>query len=412
MKDQQLTKQVKFYAWVVWLISALFYAAEFFQRVAPGVIAEPLAQSFHINHETLGFVISFYFWAYGIAQLPVGMLIDKYGARFCLSIAAFAVSLGTILFAMTDALWVLALARIVVGIGSAFAFVGCLKLAHFWFDSKLFPLIVGLTNTLGVIGGLFGEAPLSYLVSNVGWQKALVISALFGIFVGFLIILFVRDRPVMNAVELKTLCTPPLWASLKAVVCRPQSWLISIYAGIMVAPVIAFGELWAVEFIENHYHFSVHVASGAVSAIFVGIAIGGPLHGLASGLFGRLKLYMGVCQLFATLALFGVILLSGLSYMGVTLLLFAFGLFVSSMLLSFPLHTRQLEPHLSGIAIALTNMVIMITGSIFQPLIGRLMDLCRLVDLYGAAHFDRALMILPIMLIVNYVFLFLVREGD
>lgn len=397
-------KNLKIYAWIVWLISALFYAAEFFQRVAPGVIAQPLSNSFNINHETLGFIISFYFWAYGIAQLPVGMLIDKYGARLCLGVAAIAVSLGTILFAVTHALWVLALARIIVGIGSAFAFVGCLKLAHFWFDSRLFPLIVGLTNTLGVIGALFGEAPFSYLVSNVGWQEALIISAMFGIFVGILILLFVRNRPEMTAIELQTLCRPPLWGSLKAVLKRPQSWLISIYAGIMVAPVIAFGELWAVEFLKSQYHLSVHVASGAVTAIFVGIAIGGPLHGLLSRYVGRLKVYMGACQLFATLALFGVILISGLSYIGVTLLLFAFGLFVSSMLLSFPLHTRQVGSGLSGIAIALTNMVIMIVGSIFQPLIG------DLVDVFGAAHFDRALLILPVMLLVNYVFLFMIKE--
>lgn len=391
------------YAWVVWIISALFYGAEFFQRVAPGVIADPLQHTFQIDHATLGLIMSLYFWAYGIAQLPVGVMLDKFGARICLTFAAFAVSCGTLLFATAHFVWILALARILVGVGSAFAFVGCLKLAHFWFDRRLFPLIVGLTNTLGVIGALFGEEPLSDLVSAIGWQESLLISGVAGIGVGVLIAIFVRNYPNDHR-PLELGCQQPVVENFKSVLCRPQSWLISIYAGLMVAPVIAFGELWAVPYLESAYHLGSAFASEATSAIFVGIAVGGPLHGFLTAFFRKRKGYMAICQLFAILAFVVVIMMTNMSYIHLVLSLFAFGFFISSMLLAFPIHTAQMSKRMSGIVIAFTNMLIMITGAIFQPLIG------KLVDLFSSAHFSWALMVLPAALVLNFIVLFFIKE--
>lgn len=396
--------RIQYYAWVVWIISALFYGAEFFQRVAPGVIADPLSKTFHIDHGTLGFIISFYFWAYGFAQLPVGVLLDRYGARLCLTLAAFAVSFGTILFATAHFVWVLALARILVGIGSAFAFVGCLKLAHFWFDRRLFPLIVGLTNTLGVIGALFGEEPLSDFVSAVGWQEALLLTGLAGIAVGVLIAIFVRNYPVNAPVSMS--CQAPVMKNFKSVLLRPQSWLISLYAGLMVAPVIAFGELWAVPYFEQAYQLGSDMASQATSAIFIGIAVGGPLHGFLSAFMGRRKTYLAVCQLLAVIALTLIIWDVQMGFVSLSLAMFFFGLFISAMLLAFPMHTAQLPRAMSGIVIAFTNMLIMIVGAIFQPLIG------HLVDLFSNAQFAWALMVLPAALCINFIVLFFVKESN
>jgi len=111
MKKSISYKSFTLYPWIIWLIASLFYGIEYFQRVSPGVMAEPLMQAFHINEATLGFVDSFYLYAYAIAQIPVGLLLDEYGTRQLLAVSCFIISLGSFLFASSQLLWLLAVAR-------------------------------------------------------------------------------------------------------------------------------------------------------------------------------------------------------------------------------------------------------------------------------------------------------------
>lgn len=401
------------YAWIIWLVAALFYSIEFLQRVAPGVIAKPLMNTYHFDTETLGFIISFYFYAYAITQLPVGIILDRYGARISLACAALAVSFGTFLFSYTGHVAILICARIIVGIGSAFAFVGCLKLAKNWFDQQSFGLIVGLTNTLGVLGALFGEEPLSKLVALWGWQPTLQFTSVLGIIISLLILIVVRERPASEAAQQPTLTAAHVWSSLKEIILNKQSWLIGIYAGLMVAPVIAFAELWAVTFLQKAHHITPELAAQANSLIFVGIAVGGPLNGWISGLLRRRKLVMLVGNIMALLLLTTVLLIGNINFVILEILLFLFGMFTSSMLVCFSLATEQHEEAMSATVIAFTNMMIMIIGAIFQPMIGTIVHhlmQSQNAAQYTAGEFRTALLVLPVALIINLIIFIFIKE--
>ena len=398
-------------AWLIWLFAALFYAVEFFQRVAPGVISQDIVHTFNIDEASLGAVISLYYYAYAVAQIPVGLVLDRLGCKLPLCIAAFAVSIGTLLFADSSNLWLLSIARIVVGIGSAFAFVGCLKLAKEWFTGKQFPFIVGLTNTLGVCGALFGEAPLNKMVSSYGWQSSLVFTAIGGIVVALLILGFVRNHPSSK----HDMVPMPVMANIKHILKLPQSWLIGIYAGLMVAPVIAFAELWSNQFLENVHQLSSTQATFATSLIFVGIAVGGPSNGFFSSLFNTRKRVMCVGNIMALLLLLAIVFMINTSYIALCLMIFFFGFFTSSMLVSFPLNTEQHPSEISATVIAFTNMMIMIIGAIFQPTIGYILDMLSLnhhTQHFTAHQFQMALVCLPIALAINLLILYFIKESN
>lgn len=405
-----LLKNLKNNAWLIWFFAALFYGVEFFQRVAPSVISQNIVASFHLTETSLGAVISLYYYAYAAAQVPVGLALDRFGTKLPLTAAAFAVSLGTLLFAHTDNLAVLAIARIIVGIGSAFAFVGCLKLAKDWFSGKRFAFIVGLTNTLGVCGALFGETPLNHLVAKLGWQHSLELTAIAGFAVSALIFLFVKNAPTEHAK-----ITPlPILTSITQTLKSRQAWLIGLYAGLMVAPVIAFAELWSNSFLETVHHLSSTEATFATTLIFIGIAVGGPSNGLFSSLLGRRKLIMLVGNIFALLLLCSIIFTTALSYLSLSLLLFFFGFFTSSMLVAFPLNTEHHAKTISATIIAFTNMLIMIIGALFQPAIGSLLDMLSLnhhAGTFTAMQFRYALICLPIALAVNLLILYFIKES-
>ncbi len=406
-------KSLFHYGWVIWFVAALFYAVEFFQRVAPSVIAKPLADGFHILPATLGLVMSFYYYAYAVSQIPVGILLDRFGARYNLAIACFVVALGTILFSTTDALWVLALARILVGIGSAFAFIGCLKLSRDWFPSRQYAVVVGLTNTLGVVGALAGLEPLTILMNRIGWQQALLVTAMVGIIISLLLVLVVRDRKREPMSCCKTL-TISAWQGLKLLVKSWQAWLISIYAGLMVAPIIAFAELWGVAYFEKTQGLSPTLAAQANTLIFIGIAVGGPLNGLFSGWISRRKPVMLIGNLMALLLFMVIILVPHLPLLSLETIMFAFGFFTSSMLVAFPLNAELHPRQISGSVMAVTNMFIMIIGASFQPLIGLVLQVTQHADdLIQATNqdFRHALWILPIALAVNLLILCWIKES-
>ena len=83
-----------------------------------------LMENFHISASTLGILSAFYFYAYSPMQIPAGLLMDRFGARRLLTFATFICGLGGILFGFAPSLWLASLARFLMGLGSAFAFVG------------------------------------------------------------------------------------------------------------------------------------------------------------------------------------------------------------------------------------------------------------------------------------------------
>lgn len=397
-----MRKNLSYYAWFVWFIAALFYALEFLQRVSPGTMVQPLMHAFHFRAETLGFVISLYFYAYAIFQIPSGLIIDRLGVRWPLIFAAMAVSLGTLLFAMVHHIWILAFARSLVGAGSAFAFVGCLQIARNYFSEKVFPVIVGLTNSLGILGALLGEEPLTHYMQQLGWRDGLLTTAWLGLLVVLLLFLFLPRKKL-----LLSRCYCESWlVDLVTVVREKRSWIVGIYAGLMVAPVIAFAELWALEFLKARYTVSSDHAALINSLIFVGIAIGGPLNGWLSRFFKQKKWLMGFGNFFALLILIAILLGVVTAWL-LPFLFLVLGLCLSSMLLTFSICTALHPSEFSATAIAFNNMIIMVIGALFQPFIGELVDL-----LSGASFlphpFALALSCLPIALLGNLVLLWFV----
>jgi len=407
------------YAWLVWFIASLFYGLEYFQRVAPTVIAEPLIHTFNLSATELSFLTSLYLYTYAIAQIPVGVILDRYGARGSLTISCALIAVGSILFAMTHAIWLIAVSRMLIGFGSAFAFIGVLKLTGNWFVSSQYPIMVGLTNTLGVIGAIFGEAPFAYLVKKIGWQHSILATGIVGLVISALIWLFIKDHPnCLSKSTVHGICKEEytdrnLKVILRDVLTDKQTWLTAIYAGLMVAPVIAFAELWAVPYLETSFHLSSVHAANLDSAIFVGIGIGGPVNGWISSKMKIRKNVMMVGNGMAFLLLLIILYGSNINYFLLLLALFAFGFFTSTMLLSFTFNKQRHPLAHNATVVAFTNMIIMLTGAFYQGIIGHLLDDTAHAPtdhVYSLINYHSALSILPATLVVSLLLLLFIRD--
>ena len=333
-----------------------------------------LMSSFNVSVATLGNLSACYFYAYALAQIPVGILIDRYGTRGLLTIACCLITCASFSFASTDNMLIAELSRVFIGLGSAFAFVGCLKLGAYWFPDHKFAFVVGLTNLLGVCGAIIGGKPSAYAIEVYGWRNVMFVSAAIGLVVSSLLWLIIREPKNTKHPQTNNKNNAALIAKLlKVIKCR-QTWLVAAFGGFMVAPIATYSELWGVSFLVNNYQLSRPEAAEITTLSFLGIAIGGPIIGWFSDHLRvrKLPMFIGTVGALCTISwiLFGQVSNIWLIY----ILHLAFGFFTSSMLLCFSLSVECSTPRIRATTIALTNTIIMIMGALLQNISGILLD--------------------------------------
>jgi sugar phosphate permease len=411
-------KQIKALAWIFWIFAAAFYSYEFFIRVSPEVMIPDLMHTFKVDAETLGLLSAFYYYAYAIMQIPVGVLLDRFGIHRLLGLAAALVAAGCFLFAHTHSLYLANFARVLMGIGSAFSFVGCLKLASNWFSVRRFATIVGLTNMIGTLGAITGEGPLAKAVISFGWRSTVISVGITGVILALLLFFLVKDSPEKRCVRDKNSNAHFLGQGLLVVLKSPQTWMVAIVGGLMVAPISGFTELWSVPFLMKAHMLSRPTAGYFTSIMFIGIAIGGPCNGAFAGILGRRKPVIFTGALGALVCLSAIIYLPIQNYIVLVSLLFLFGFLTSSMLLCFTINKEINPKWTTGVTIGFTNMLVMIGGTIFQPLIGHLLDVFSTqsnplsTTAFTLANYRSALSLLPACLIAALIVIaFFMKES-
>ncbi len=408
-------KKQYFLAWIIWLLSALFMFYKYAIEVSPSVMTDHLMKAFNIDGAQLGNLAACYFYSYLIMQIPGGLLIDRYGPRKVTSIAIGICGLGTILFASSNILFVAQLGRFMSGFGAAFAAMNCLKLTGNWFPAKRFAVMAGLMMSLGMLGAVGGQAPLSAFINALGWRSALFAIGVTGLFLCALFWLVVRDRAKhhiqMNLTPEKT----DLWKSCRSVFKSKQSWLLSVYSGLAFAPITVFGGLWGVPFISEAFSLSKTNSAHVVSLIFFGFAAGAPIWGWLSDFISNRKKVMFVGTILSTIA-FCFVLYFPISVWQLSVLMFAFGFFISSFLVCFTMIREINAPAVAATAIGFMNSFDALLGALSDPLTGKFLDMGwqgKIVDgvrIFSVTTYKWALTTVPIYLIAAIVILFFVKE--
>ncbi|MDF2867540.1 MAG: phtE [Gammaproteobacteria bacterium] len=414
----QKNKKLQWFPWLVCMLGALFYCYEYYLRIAPSVMTADLMRAFGISAAALGNLTAFYYYAYTPMQLPVGILMDRYGPRRLLVIAVLCCAVGSYLFTQTSHIGIAQFGRFIVGFGSAFAFVGVLKLSALWLAPERFAFMSGFATTLGMLGAVVGDISLSAMVSHLGWQHTIILAASAGLVLALVIYWLIPDRHRHNQYSRKPTTTSykELFMGLPRLMQNPQIWLNGIIGGLIYIPTTAFAELWGIPYLEQAYQYSKMDAASTISMIFLGWAVGGPLMGIISEKIRLRRLPMTIGALVAAVLITIVLYVPNLSKLEVTALLFVFGIFSSAQIIVFAIGRENSSFELSGTVVALTNLFVMLSGVIFQPLIGVMLDKhwtgtkIQGIHSYNIADFQFALSILPIGLIIACVLTLFLRE--
>ncbi len=393
-----------FLPWIVFAIGALFYCYEYLLRILPSVMTSELMSTFGMSAGILGNLIAYYYYIYTPMQLPVGILMDRYSPRFLLIFACLSCAIGAFWFTHTQHTEVIGFSRLLMGFGSAFAFVGILKIASLWFPENHFALASGLALFLGMIGAITSTSIMAGLVGHIGWRNAMLYASYMGIIIAIIMVLGLRDRPQWKTPDLilpERATFKKLGPEIFVLMKNPVIWLNGLVGGLMYLPTSAFAELWGVPFLETTYRMTGAAAARAVSLVFLGIAIGALLTGWVSDKLRRRRSPLIAGGLLAGFFSIILIFIPHLPAVILYIALFLLGLTSSVQILVFPI-SREISPNeLAGTAIAFTNTLVMTSGVISQPLIGYFLDLkwnglrIHNIPVYTPENYTFALLIIP-----------------
>ncbi|MGC1214662.1 MAG: MFS transporter [Micromonospora sp.] len=180
---------------LVFAVAVTAYVAAVFHRSSLGVTGVDAAERFHINASALATFSVAQLAVYAAMQVPVGVLLDRFGSRRLLLTGGSLMVAGQLCFAVATDVRLAVAARVLVGLGDAMTFISVLRIVAFWFPGRRNPLLVQLTGTIGQLGAVLGAVPLVALLHHAGWTPAFLTAAALGATVLLLVLVAVRDTP-------------------------------------------------------------------------------------------------------------------------------------------------------------------------------------------------------------------------
>lgn len=362
--------------WAIWGLGALLFFYSFFQRLAPSVMIDPLMRELSLDGAAVGNLSAFYFYAYAGMQIPIGLMVDRFGPRRLLTVGALTCAVATAGFALAEDTSLAFLCRFLVGFGAGFSFVSAITLAARWFPPGRFAQFTGLTMMSGMIGGFLAQAPLALLVETVGWRTSLLASAAVGVVLAAAIWTVVRDWPPGQRVA----AAPGggwrgLLRSLASVLTRFQNVALCLISAGLSAPMLSFAGFWGVAWLMQTQGMERAEAGATTSLLLIGWAIGSPSAGWLSDRLNRPKAVLISACVISLVALAMLVYLPGLPAELLWACFFLTGASGGCMAVSFALARSYNPPSETGAVFGFVNCAVTATGAVFQPLIGYLLDL-------------------------------------
>ncbi len=387
--------------WFIWLIASTFYAYQYILRIMPSVMLTDISKQFNIDSALFGQFSGIYYIGYALMHLPIGIMLDKYGPRRVISLCILLTTMGTLPIIFSTHSIYLILGRGLIGVGSSAAILGTFKIIRMAFREKLFPRMLSISVTIGLLGAIYGGGPVSYLCSIWPYKTVVGFFALVGLVLSALTYCIVP--------EIEATKSGRILHNVKIVLTHPKVLLLCCFAGLMVGPLEGFSDIWGPQFLMVVYGFSKTTASYLPSMIFLGMCFGAPILSLIAEKTGY---YYGVIIgsglfMFLTFTALITLSLSETTIIGCFILV---GVCCAYQILAIYKASTYVDEHLVGLTTAIANMIIMSFGYFFHSVIGLVIHASE--TLAPTEAFKHGISVIPITLALGSLgFLYLALRG-
>jgi MFS family permease len=269
-------------ALLVWGVAVVAYFVAVFHRSSLGVAGVEAAARFGVGAALLAMFSVAQLAVYAAMQVPVGLLLDRYGSRRLLIVGATLMAVGQLAFALATDVRPAIAARMLIGVGDSMTFISVLRVVARWFPPRRNPLLVQLTAVLGQLGSLVSAVPLVVLLRGAGWTATYLGAAGFGLAAVVLLALGLRDAPAGPAGPPVPVAPAPrgtVRAAWSQTGTRLGLWthFATQFSGTV------FGLLWGYPFLVDGEGLSQATAALLLSLLTFAVLASGPLIGHLCG---------------------------------------------------------------------------------------------------------------------------------
>lgn len=279
-------------AWLVWILSTIFVVWLFNLQTGYGLVTSDIAHDTGMLLAQATLAATVYTWAFAIVQFFSGALIDRYGAHPLMAVAVALVTIGTFMFGYAGNFFLLALAQIVMAVGSSFGFVGTGYLGGKWFGGAKFGMMFGLLQAVCSVFSAVNLPFINWLLSMMNWRVMITGYAAFGVVLFVLHLCFVRnphtpesEQEAREAANRRAL-VPAVLADLKEGFANRQVVLSSLFAFMSMGAMLASAIIWGPRIITAGGG-SDTAASLAGAGAWIGLAVGAPAFQSVAERIGR-----------------------------------------------------------------------------------------------------------------------------
>lgn len=351
----------------VFLPFATGYFFSYFYRAVNAVIAPDLIKDIGLTPSALGLLTSIYFISFASFQIPLGILLDRYGSRKVEAALLLIASLGALTFARAEGLIGLIIGRALIGFGVSACLMAAFKAYTQWFQPRNWPLINGFQVAAGGFGALAATAPVEIALLHTDWRGMFTALSLLTFLTAILIFLVVPEKKANNSQE----SLASQFQGIYQIFTDRRFWRLAPITALSLATFTSIQGLWAGPYLSHVAQYSrVQIGNTlfwVAAAMICGYILLGSLAAkLAKGpvrvedtaaagiivfMFSQLLLIIGPGKFLLTTWI-------------------AFGFFGTSGILAYSALSQTFPPHLSGRVITAVNLLVFVGAFCCQWLIG------------------------------------------
>lgn len=283
-------------AYTVWLIGLAAYLLAVFHRSSLAVAGLVASERFDIGAAQLSAFVMLQLMVYAGMQIPVGLAVDRFGPRAVMVAGAILLTLSQAAFAFAESYPTALVARFFVGMGDAMTFVCLLRLVNSWFSPRQIPQITLMTGPIGQLGAIVAAVPMTWALSTLGWTRAYLLAASFGLIITVAVLLRVRDELHARSVRGPALSWTNIRRSLADSWEHPGTRLGFWMHFVTQFSSTVLGLLWGYPFFVEGEHTSETFAGTLLTVMVVAVMFAGPVLGrfIATHPWHRSTLVMGI----------------------------------------------------------------------------------------------------------------------
>ncbi len=344
---------------IIWFSITLFYCYQYILRLLPNIIMPELMQQFALNATKFGEFAGVYYIGYVLMQIPFGLLLSRFGSKNVMPVSIFVTALGSLPIAISDSWGAVLLGRFLIGVGASSAIVGAFHIFRIIFPIS-FTRMLGTLVCAGLLTAVYISQPLSTMIYSAGIKEVIWILSIGGFVLSVVTYLALPKTPINQ--ETKIL------SDILEVISNKKILTLSLLGGLMVAPLEGFADAWGTMFIRAVYGIERGDALAVVSNILTGMCLGSIL---IPYIAEKTKSYYGTTMTAGVvMASCFTIMLSGVGTTSTLHIInFIIGVCSAYQVIVISHASTYTRLPLSGIAAAVSNMIIMSFGYIFHKLI-------------------------------------------